>query len=110
MMTKYKTLRACVAFMLMGSFCTSVARADTMTLLILIQLEKSVPDEAVLGKLRSISLGNCLVGNAVSLGSDQIIARIQCDDLLKDAGSKALADIVRLENIKQATTFSVSRP
>jgi hypothetical protein len=109
-MTKYKTLKACMAFALMSSFCTLVARADTMTLFILIQLDKPVDEEAVLGKVRSISLGNCLVANAVSLGSDQIVARIQCDDLLKDAGPKALADIGRLENVKQATMFSVSKP
>jgi len=96
--------------MLVSSFCTWSARADTMTLLILIQLEKSVDAAAAVGKVKSISLGNCLVATAVSLGSDQIIARIQCDDLLKDAGSKALADIGRLENVKQATTFSVSKP
>ena len=108
MMMKYKT--AWAAFTLMSGLYTLVARADTMTLRILIQLEKAADADVMLGKVRSISLSNCLVANATSLASDEIIARIQCDDLLKDAGSKALADIGRLENIKQATTFSVSRP
>jgi|SRR5262245_770710 len=109
-MTKHQILSACAAVMLTSSLCTWSAQADTSTHLILIQLEKSAEAAAMVSKVRSISLGNCLVANAVSLGSDQVVARIQCDDLLKDAGSKALADIGRLENVKQATTFSVSRP
>ena len=107
-MMKYKT--AWVAFTLMSSLYTLVARADTMTLRILIQLEKAADADVMLSKVRSISLSDCLVANVTSLASDEIIARIQCDDLLKDASSKALTDIARLQNIRQATTFSVSRP
>ena len=105
-----KTLGACVAFTSVVSFCTLAARADTTTLYILIQLDKAANSEAALEGVTSISLGNCLVASAKSLSVDQIVATIQCDDLLKDSASKALIDIGRLKDVKQAMVFSVSRP
>ena len=104
------TLKTGAAIAILVSILPLSLRAETMTLSILIQLDTAAGDGTIVERVRSISLTNCLVANAVSLSSDQIVAVIQCDDGIKNAGSTALERIGQLQNVKQATTFSVSKP
>src|SRR5258708_34910509 len=110
-MSTHTTLISCATFALFLNLCSLAARADTMTLLVLIQFDKAADEGKLLESIRSISLRNCLVANALSLGLDHIIATIQCDcNFVRTPGSEAIERIGQLENVKQATTFSVLRP
>src|SRR4051794_939326 len=109
-MSASKALGTCfVASALMAGTWTSSARAEVWSLLILLQLDKTADTGAVRERVRTESLANCLVANVVPISSDQLIAKVDCDDGNPNSTSLAVQSLGKIEKIQRATTFSISR-
>jgi hypothetical protein len=109
-MTISQVLGAYVAIVSVVNILPLPVHADTMTIGMLVSLDTVGDGKAVVDRIRSISLSNCLVANVASLSSDKVVVLVQCDDGIRNPGSAALERIGQLPSVKQAMIFFISRP
>jgi hypothetical protein len=104
-MLSHKKAITGAVFALMVGLYPLAARAEILSFLILVEVDKPDGSTEMLDNFRGISSPNCKVASADWVGFGRIVVGMQCDQSLDP--SVALQRIGGVEGIQRATIFSV---